>query len=146
MDRKAALAHAVEVENQAAAAAKDRDAADARLRDALALATKEHATTEDADPPDVHSDDDDHKTHTDSDDHKTHAAQPDVNDAMLLHEDAAILNLHAQIVAVQNISSLIPIVLDVASTNYARWCEQFLLTVDKFSLDNHVIRDRPALG
>ncbi|XP_072148171.1 uncharacterized protein [Setaria viridis] len=65
---------------------------------------------------------------------------------MLLHEVAAILNLHAQAVAVQNIRNLILIVLDVSSTNYACWHEQFLLMVGKFSLDAHIFQDRPLPG
>lgn len=44
------------------------------------------------------------------------------------------------------ICSLIPIILDVASTNYAHWREQFLLTVEKFSLDAHVLQDSPLPG
>ena len=44
--------------------------------------------------------------------------------------------------AVQNIRSLIPIVLDV-SGNYARWRDQFLLVVGKFSLRDHVLSDAP---
>ena len=44
--------------------------------------------------------------------------------------------------AVQNIPSLIPIVLDV-SGNYARWRDQFLLVVGKFSLRDHVLSDAP---
>lgn len=63
---------------------------------------------------------------------------------MLLHEAAAILNLHAQAVTVQNIRSLIHNVLDVNSGNYAQWCEQFLLAVAKYSLQDHVLRDDPA--
>ena len=66
----------------------------------------------------------------------------DLHHALLLHEAAAIVNLHAQAVAVQNIPSLIPIVLDV-SGNYARWRDQFLLVVGKFSLRDHVLSDAP---
>ena len=68
----------------------------------------------------------------------------DLHHALLLHEAAAIVNLHAQAVAVQNIRSLIPIVLDV-SGNYARWKYQFLLVVGKFSLRDHILSDAPLL-
>ena len=68
----------------------------------------------------------------------------DVNAALLLHEAAAVLNLHAQAVAVQNIRSLVPIVLDVNSGNYTRWREQFLFTLGKYSLQNHVLHDFSA--
>ena len=64
---------------------------------------------------------------------------------MLLHEVAAVLNLHAQAAAVQNIRSLIPVVLDVAIGNYTRWHEQFLLTVGKFTLQVHVLLDDPPV-
>ena len=62
---------------------------------------------------------------------------------MLLHEAAAVLNLHAQAVAVQNIRSLVPVVLDIAAGNYTRWSEQFLLVLGKFSLQDHVLLDNP---
>ena len=62
----------------------------------------------------------------------------------LLTEATAIVNLHAQAVAVQNIQSLIPVVLDV-SDNYARWRDRFLLAVSKFSLRDHVLSDAPLL-
>ena len=46
--------------------------------------------------------------------------QHDLHDAMLLHKAAAVLNLHAQAVLIQNIRSLIPTTLDINSGNYAR--------------------------
>src|SRR6185312_10380605 len=42
----------------------------------------------------------------------------DLHGALLLHEAAALLNLHAQAIAVQNIRSL---VLDVNSGSYSKW-------------------------
>ena len=63
---------------------------------------------------------------------------------MLLHEAAAVLNLHAQAVSIQNIRSLIPTTLDINSDNYARWRDQFLLTAGKFSLQDHVLLDTRA--
>jgi hypothetical protein len=44
---------------------------------------------------------------------------------------------------VQNIRTLIPL-LDVNSTFYARWCDTFLLTLTKFSLEGHVLSDITA--
>ena len=44
----------------------------------------------------------------------------------------------------QNIRSLISVVLDVSSGNYTRWRDQFLLTVGKFSLQDHVRLDEPV--
>ncbi|XP_039827512.1 uncharacterized protein LOC120689272 [Panicum virgatum] len=106
---------AAQSEEEAAAAAKERDAAL---------------------PSDADTDDrDDDGTPPDS-------GPRDLHHALLLHEAAAIVNLHALAVAVQNIRSLIPVVLDV-SGNYARWKDQFLLVVGKFSLRDHVLSDAP---
>ena len=44
----------------------------------------------------------------------------------------------------QNIRALVPLLLDVTSTFYARWRESFLLTVGKFSLERHVLSDDVA--
>jgi len=130
--RADALARAAEAEKLADAAAKERDAAAERLRQAL-LAAKERATADAADPPPAPPahEDDDKSVH-------------DVHVAMLLHEEATVLNLHAQAVAVQNIRSLVPVVLDVTTGNYTRWREQFLLILGKFSLQDHVLDDPPA--
>jgi len=67
----------------------------------------------------------------------------DLQAAMLLQEAAALLNLHAQAVAV-NIRSLVHIVLDVDSGNFNRWRDQFLLSLGKFSLQDHVYLDAPV--
>ena len=58
---------------------------------------------------------------------------------MLLHEAAAILNLHAQAVAVTNIWSLISSVLDSNFDGYTWWRDNFLLVVGKYSLQDHVL-------
>jgi hypothetical protein len=70
-------------------------------------------------------------------------APVDLHGAMLLQE-AAALNLHAQAVAVNNIRSLIPIVLDADSSTFNCWRDQFLLNLDKFSLQDHVDLDALA--
>lgn len=44
----------------------------------------------------------------------------------------------------QNIRILIPLLLDVNSTSYARWCDTFLLTLTKFSLEGHVLSNITA--
>ena len=72
------------------------------------------------------------------------SAPLDLHGAMLLQEAAALLNLHAQAVAVSTIRSLIHIVLDVDSGKYNRWRDQFLLTLGKFSLQDHVHLDAPV--
>jgi hypothetical protein len=60
---------------------------------------------------------------------------------MLFREATAILNLHAQVVAVQ----IILVVLKLGVDTFTRWREQFLLTLGKYSLQDHVLRDLPTL-
>jgi hypothetical protein len=62
---------------------------------------------------------------------------------MLIHEAMALLQLHAQAVAVNNIRTHVTIVLDVDSGNFNRWRDQFLLVLGKFSLQDHVRADPP---
>jgi len=47
-------------------------------------------------------------------------------------------------IGVQNIRGLIPIVLDFSADNYSCWSESFLLTLGKFSLQDHVLYDGSA--
>jgi hypothetical protein len=63
----------------------------------------------------------------------------DLHSTLLLQEAAALLNLHAQAVAVNNIRSLNHIVLDTDSNHFNRWRNQFLLVLVKFSLQAHVL-------
>jgi len=126
--RVAALERAAQAEEEAAAAVRDRDDAAARARAALDRAAKECAAAA-ASSPITESPGDD-----DGDSPKPYAGKQDLHDALLLHEAAAIMNLHAQAVSVQNIRSLVPIVLDSSEDNYSRWHESFLLTLGKFSL------------
>ena len=63
---------------------------------------------------------------------------------MLQHEAAAVINLHAPAVGVQNIRSLVHSVLDLAACNYNHWRDQFLLAVGKYSLEDHMLHDTPA--
>ena len=116
--RAAARAAAVELaqatELEAAAASMEHDAAATQARDALKCAA-DARTTADAPTSDDEAEDD-----ADAKDAKdTHDS--DLHRAMLMHEAATILNLHAQAVAVQNIHNLIPILLDLSAGNYARW-------------------------
>jgi hypothetical protein len=60
---------------------------------------------------------------------------------MLCQEAAAILQLHAQVVAVQNIRNMVPVTLDINSGSFPRWREQFLLALGKYSLQDHVLQD-----
>jgi hypothetical protein len=58
-------------------------------------------------------------------------------------EYAVIANLHAQACGVQNIRNMIDIVLDPSSTNYARWRDQVMLTLERYKLAAHVLLDTP---
>ena len=80
------LARAAEAEEEAAAAAKERDATAARARNALARAEREC----DAALP---SDDD--TDYRDADGTPPDSGPRDLHHALLLHEAAAIVNLHA---------------------------------------------------
>ncbi|XP_066327890.1 uncharacterized protein [Miscanthus floridulus] len=131
--RDAALARAAAAEEEAAAAQRERDEADARIRAALqrAAAARKEAPLP-SDEEDALEDDDE-------------SPALDAHRALLMHEAQTLLHLHAQAVAVQNIRLLVPVVLDSAAGNYARWREQFLLTVGKYSLQDHVLREPPVL-
>jgi hypothetical protein len=71
-------------------------------------------------------------------------APTDIHGVMLLQEVVALLHLRAQTVAVSNIRSLVHIVLDIDSGHYNRWRAQFLLTLGKFSLKDHVHLNAPV--
>jgi hypothetical protein len=60
-------------------------------------------------------------------------------------EAAAIAHLHSQAAAVQNIKNLIPIVLDLQSSNYSKWRDYVLLILGRFALKGHVLSDVSCL-
>ena len=64
---------------------------------------------------------------------------------MLLHEAMALLQLHAQAVAVNSIRNHVTTVLDVNFGNFNRWRDQFLPILGKFSLQDHVHEEPPTL-
>lgn len=103
----------------AAAAEQEREAAAAREHEAAAARDREEAAVRDREEAAAHDD--------------------DVARALVLHEAAAIANLHAQAVAVQNIRALVLVVLDLGSPNYNKWCGRFLITLGKYSLTSHVL-------
>ena len=109
-EREAALARAEAAEKEAAAAALERDA--------LARAAKERALAAKGDPG---GDRDEEKEadapSVDSDGNALHHA-------VLAHEAAALVNLHAQAISVQNIRSLVHVLLDINAGNYTRWRDQ----------------------
>ena len=138
--RDAAAARATDAEREAAVAQQERDAADARLQVALDRAAQEHAAAappleNDAAPDDA----EDAEDFASAD-----GGDPHLRAVLLQHEAAALLNLHAQAVAVQNIRLLVPLVLDVASTFYGRWRESFLI-VGRYSLERHILFDAAVL-
>lgn len=128
--RDASLARAAEADHAAALAKQERDAVEARIREAEA-----HAAAARAEIPD---DFDGHVSVVEED---PVIGDIPVCDALLHHVAAAIINQHAQAVAVQNIRTLIPVVLNVTSTTYAHWRETFLLTLGRLSLRHHVLSD-----
>jgi hypothetical protein len=57
------------------------------------------------------------------------------------YEAAIIANLHLQASGVQNIRSLVSVVLDSSSTHYIHWPENVLLTLGRYALADHVLSD-----
>jgi hypothetical protein len=53
--------------------------------------------------------------------------------------------LHNQAAAIQNIRHLIPIVLDLQSSNYSKWRGYVLLVLGRFMLKDHVLNDASRL-
>ncbi|KAG8054523.1 hypothetical protein GUJ93_ZPchr0001g29915 [Zizania palustris] len=56
-------------------------------------------------------------------------------------DNETVTALHAQAVAVLNIKSLVPATLDLATANYTKWRGLFLVTVGKYALTDHVLKD-----
>jgi len=65
----------------------------------------------------------------------------DGGDHSFSSDAATIAHLHSQAAAVQNIKNLIPIVLDLQSSNYSRWHGYVLLIPGRFVLKDHVLSD-----
>ncbi|XP_066342989.1 uncharacterized protein [Miscanthus floridulus] len=65
----------------------------------------------------------------------------DGDDHSISSDAAAIAHLHSQAAAVQNIKNLIPIVLNLQSSNYSRWRGYVLLILGRFALKDHVLSD-----
>jgi len=133
--RAAALARAEEAEREATSAQADLDAAATHLRAAQERAAAERA----ASAPSTEDDDADASHHGDGG-----IDNLPLQDTLLQQEAAILLNLHAQAVSVQNIRTLVPLLLDVNSTFYARWKESFLDVLGKYSLERHVLSDAVA--
>ncbi|XP_062192504.1 uncharacterized protein LOC133896000 [Phragmites australis] len=111
------------------ATACECEAANTYEREATAARERKAAAARDRDEADARA-------------HEEVAAHDDnIAQALVLHEAAAIANLHAQAVVVQNIRTLVPVVLDLGSPNYNKWCCRFLITLGKYSLTAHVLSD-----
>jgi hypothetical protein len=54
---------------------------------------------------------------------------------------AAVAHLHSQAATIQNIKNLIPIVLDLQSSNYSKWRGHVVLILGRFALQDHVLSD-----
>jgi hypothetical protein len=122
----AALARLAQAEEEAANASKARDAA-------IAHADREWALAAAALQPST-------PVESSAGGSASPAGGPaDLHSALLLQKAAALLNLHAQVVAINNIWSLIHFVLDVDSNHFNHWRNQFLLVLGKFSLQAHVL-------
>jgi hypothetical protein len=85
---------------------------------------------------------------SDPEDSPSHASSPaapdgDLHHAMLLHEAATVVNLHAQAVDVQNIRYLVHVVLDLTTGNYTCWRNQILIVIGKYSLEDLIL---PGVG
>jgi len=108
-----------------------------RSHDALARAAKERALAAKGAPGADHDKKEDAAASVDSGGTALHHA-------VLAHEAAALVNLHAQAISVQNIRSLVHVLLDINAGNYTRWRDQILLVIGKYSLESHVLVDLPA--
>ena len=123
LEEEAALlksAAAAQERVRAAAAALDKERAQADTLEQQAAALRDRLRPE-------HPDDD-----ADPEDDDVHSASS---------EAAAIAHLHTQAAAVQNIKNLIPIVLDLQSSNYSKWRGYVLLILGRFALKDHVLSD-----
>jgi hypothetical protein len=134
--RDAALVDAQKAEEEAAAAARERDAAADRAREAHKRAAAARAEAALGDPD----------AYRDAASHVSDVATADValQQAMMAHEAAAVINLHHHAAGVQNIRNLVHVILDLTDDNYKRWRDQLLLVVGKYSLEDHVLQDTPA--
>jgi hypothetical protein len=52
---------------------------------------------------------------------------------------------HVQAVGIQDIRTLVPIILSITSTQYPRWLDLVLLTLQRYALDDHISSSAPTL-
>jgi hypothetical protein len=58
--------------------------------------------------------------------------------------DPMVAYLHLQAAGVPHIKTLVTVILDSNSTSYARWRDQLLLVLRRYTLDSHVLSDTHA--
>jgi hypothetical protein len=62
------------------------------------------------------------------------------------YEATVITNINVQDAGVQNICSRISVTLDLSSAHYDRWRDNILLTLGRYSLSDHLLRDTTSVG
>jgi hypothetical protein len=62
------------------------------------------------------------------------------------YEAAVIANIHVQAAGVQNFCSPISVTLELCSSDYARWRDNVLLTLGRYSRSDHVLLDTTYVG
>jgi hypothetical protein len=58
-----------------------------------------------------------------------------------LYEDTVVTNLHIQAASVPNVHSLMNIILDATSSNYAQGRDNMMLVLTRYALVDHVKSD-----
>jgi hypothetical protein len=54
-------------------------------------------------------------------------------------DTAVIAHLHTQTTMIQDIRTLVTIVLDLSTTKYPTWCDMVLLALCRYALDDHIL-------
>jgi hypothetical protein len=62
-----------------------------------------------------------------------------------MFETSSIGYLHAEAVGIQDIRTLVLVVIGVTSTQYLCWRNLVLLTLQRYTLDDHVSFNTPTL-
>jgi hypothetical protein len=62
-----------------------------------------------------------------------------------MFETSSVGYLHAQAIDIQDVRTLVPVVLNVTSTQYPRWRDLVLLTLQRYALDDHISSGAPTL-
>jgi len=132
-EERQALADAATAAAKAAADAQERvrtahEALEKERRAAAELAREAEAARARANPPAFPDGDGDSSFHDSG-----------------AYEAAVVANLHTQAAGVQNIRTLVPIVLDPVSVHYDRWWDLLLLVLERSALSSHVLSDTAYL-